>query len=119
MKCSMIADQTTCSGHHTEAESLQNAPISPQIALAVADFFKALADPTRVRIISLLVDAEICVGDLCRLLGMSQPSISQQLRTLRAANLVTMRREGKHIFYTLSDDHVRTVFRQCLDHIQE
>lgn len=115
----MIADQTTCSEEHTDPAVPQEPLISPQIALAIADFFKALADPTRVRIISLLVDAELCVGDLCRLLGMSQPSISQQLRTLRTANLVTMRREGKHIFYTLSDDHVRTVFRQCLDHIQE
>jgi DNA-binding transcriptional ArsR family regulator len=115
----MIADPTTCLGDHAAAASVQAAPISPPIALAVADFFKALADPTRVRIISLLVEAELCVGDLCRLLGMAQPAISQQLRTLRAANLVTMRRDGKHIFYTLSDDHVRTVFRQCLDHIQE
>ncbi len=115
----MIADQTTCSDEHTDAESLQDRLVSPPIALAIADFFKALADPTRVRIISLLVDSELCVGDLSRLLGMSQPSISQQLRTLRAANLVTMRRAGKHIFYTLSDDHVRTVFRQCLDHIQK
>lgn len=115
----MIADPTTCSGDHTEAASVQATPISPPMVLAVADFFKALADPTRVRIINLLMDAELCVGDLCRLLGMSQPSISQQLRTLRAARLVTMRRDGKHIFYTLSDDHVRAVFRQCLDHIQE
>ncbi len=115
----MIADQTTCSDDHTGAEVLQDTLVSPQIALAITDFFKALADPTRVRIISLLMDAELCVGDLCRLLGMSQPSISQQLRTLRAARLVTMRRDGKHIFYTLSDDHVRAVFRQCLDHIQE
>ena len=80
--------------------------------------FKALSDPTRVRMISLLAHTEMCVGDLSIALEMSQPAISYQLRILRTLRIVRARKEGKHVFYTLDDDHVYQLYHQGVDHIQ-
>jgi DNA-binding transcriptional ArsR family regulator len=87
-------------------------------AARAAELFKTLADPTRVRIVGLLAHTELCVGDLCLVLDMSQPAISYQLRILRTMRIVTARKQGKHVFYTLADDHIHTLFHQGLDHIQ-
>ena len=84
----------------------------------VAELFKALADPTRIRIISVLAHTEMCVGDLCIALEMSQPAVSYQLRTLRTLRIVRARKDGKHVFYTLDDDHVYQLYHQGLDHIK-
>jgi len=123
MKASLkMSEKTVCTGDHGGNATLQNLAttlLSGETALHMAEFFKALSDPTRVRIISVLAQAELCVGDLCTLLGMAQPAISQQLRLLRQARLVAMRRDGKHVFYTLNDEHIRTVFQQGLDHVRE
>lgn len=86
-------------------------------ASRLADTFRALSDPTRVRIVSLLVGAELCVCDLAAALSMSQSAISHQLRTLRDLRLVRRRREGRQIFYTLDDEHVADLFRLSLDHV--
>ena len=83
----------------------------------LAETFRALSDPTRVRIVSLLADAELCVCDLAAALGMSQSAVSHQLRTLRDLRLVRWRREGRQIFYELDDDHVADLFRRGLDHV--
>jgi len=117
-----MSEKTVCTGEHRSNATLQDLAatlLSGETAIRMAEFFKALSDPTRVRIISVLARAELCVGDLCTLLGMAQPAISQQLRLLRQARLVAMRRNGKHVFYTLSDEHIRTVFQQGLDLVQE
>ncbi len=117
-----MSEKTVCTGEHSGSPALQAIEarlLSGETALRMAEFFKALSDPTRLRIISVLVQTELCVGDLCRLLGMAQPAVSQQLRLLRQARLVTMRREGKHVFYTLCDEHIRAVFQQGLNHVQE
>lgn len=82
----------------------------------MARIFGALADPTRVRIVGLLAQSELCVGDIHRLLDMSQPAVSHHLRVLRDLRLVRARREGRHVYYTLDDDHVAELFRQGLDH---
>jgi DNA-binding transcriptional ArsR family regulator len=76
-----------------------------------------LSDPTRVRIISLLADGELCVCDLSAALDMSQSAVSHQLRALRDLRLVRWRRQGRQIFYTLDDDHVSDLFRRGLDHV--
>ena len=86
-------------------------------ALRLAETFKALSDPSRVRIVSLLADAELCVCDLAAVLGMSQSAVSHQLRTLRDLRLVRWRREGRQIFYTLDDEHVADLYRRGLDHV--
>jgi len=84
----------------------------------LAHTFQALADPTRVRMISALSNTELCVCDLAAVLGMTQSAVSHQLRTLRDLRLVKSRRTGREIFYTLDDDHIRQLFRLGLNHIQ-
>ena len=86
-------------------------------ALRLAETFKALSDPSRVRIVSLLVDTEMCVHDLAEALDMSQSAVSHQLRSLRDLRLVRRRREGRQIFYTLDDEHVCQLFRLGLEHV--
>ncbi len=87
-------------------------------AVRVAELFKALSDPTRVRIIGLLAHAELCVGDLARFLEMTQPAVSHQLRVLRNLRIVRGRKAGRHVYYTLMDDHIRDLFDQGLAHIR-
>jgi DNA-binding transcriptional ArsR family regulator len=86
-------------------------------AVRLAETFKALSDPTRVRIVSLLAEAELCVCDLAAALGMSQSAVSHQLRTLRDLRLVHWRREGRKIFYALDDEHVADLYRRGLEHV--
>ena len=88
-------------------------------ATRVAELFKALSDPTRVRIIGLLAHTELCVGDLCLVLGMSQPAVSHQLRVLRNLRVVSARKQGRHVFYTLMDEHIHDLYDQGLAHIQD
>jgi len=86
-------------------------------AARLAETFKALSDPTRVRVVSLLAQAELCVCDLAAALGVSQSAMSHQLRTLRDLRLVRRRREGRQVFYTLDDDHVADLFQRGLEHV--
>lgn len=85
----------------------------------LADFFKILGDSTRVKIMWALDINEMCVCDLAVLLNMTKSAISHQLRTLREANLVKFRREGKNVFYSLSDKHVKDILEEGLEHISE
>jgi DNA-binding transcriptional ArsR family regulator len=86
-------------------------------AVRLAEMFRALSDPTRVRIVSLLSEAELCVCDLAAALDMSQSAVSHQLRTLRDLQLVRWRREGRQVFYALDDEHVADLFQRGLDHV--
>ncbi|MGD8625080.1 MAG: metalloregulator ArsR/SmtB family transcription factor [Anaerolineae bacterium] len=92
-------------------------PVDDELALRLAEIFWALSDPTRLRIVSLLADTELCVGDLAAALDMSQSAVSHQLRTLRDMRLVRRRREGRQIFYTLDDEHVADLYHRGLDHV--
>ena len=85
----------------------------------LSDFFKILGDSTRMKIIWALDESEMCVCDLASLLNMTKSAISHQLRTLKQAHLVTFRKEGKVVFYSLADEHVRAIFEKGLDHIRE
>lgn len=85
----------------------------------LAELFKVFGDSTRIRILFVLFEAEVCVCDLAQALNMTQSAISHQLRILKQNKLVKNRREGKSIFYSLADDHVRTIIAQGLDHILE
>jgi ArsR family transcriptional regulator len=85
----------------------------------LAELFKVFGDSTRIRILFVLFEAEVCVCDLAKALNMTQSAISHQLRILKQNKLVKNRREGKSIFYSLADDHVRTIIAQGLDHIEE
>ena len=85
----------------------------------LAELFKVFGDSTRIRILFVLFEAEVCVCDLPKVLNMTQSAISHQLRILKQNKLVKSRREGKSIFYSLADDHVRTIINQGRDHIEE
>jgi DNA-binding transcriptional ArsR family regulator len=86
-------------------------------ATRVAQLFKALSDPSRVRIISALSHAELCVHDLAATLGMSQSAVSHQLRSLREMRLVRYRKQGRKVYYQLDDEHISELFRGGLDHV--
>lgn len=85
----------------------------------LAQTFSALADPTRVRILSALAGVEgLCVGDLAAVLGMSMSAVSHQLRMLRELRVVRRRRDGKHVYYALDDEHIADLFQRGLEHIR-
>ena len=84
----------------------------------LAELFKVFGDSTRIRILFVLFEAEVCVCDLAKALNMTQSAISHQLRILKQNKLVKSRREGKSIFYSLADDHVRTIINQGREHIE-
>ena len=85
----------------------------------LAELFKVFGDSTRIRILFVLFEAEVCVCDLAEALHMTQPAISHQLKILKQAKLVRSRREGKSVFYSLADGHVRTIIAQGREHIEE
>lgn len=85
----------------------------------LAELFKVFGDSTRIRILFVLFEAEVCVCDLASALNMTQSAISHQLRILKQNKLVKSRRDGKSVFYSLADDHVRTIIAQGLDHVEE
>jgi len=84
---------------------------------ALAETFGALSDPTRVRIVSVLAGQELCVLDLSRLLGLTGSAVSHQLRLLRGQRLVKYRKEGKVAYYSLDDDHIRNLMKECINHV--
>lgn len=85
----------------------------------LADLFRIFADSTRIKILYLLFESEMCVCDIAQLLGMTQSAISHQLRALKQSKLVKYRREGKTVFYSLADDHVVTILAQGMEHVTE
>lgn len=85
----------------------------------LAELFKVFGDSTRIRILFVLFEAEVCVCDLAQALNMTQSAISHQLKILKQNKLVKFRREGKSIFYSLADNHVRTIIDQGREHIEE
>jgi len=92
---------------------------SEEVINNMSVFLKALSDSTRIKILFILVDSEYCVGDIASKVGMSDSAVSHQLQLLRQVNLVKNRREGKSIYYFLSDNHVKSVLMQTLEHVLE
>ncbi|GAB4495690.1 MAG: hypothetical protein Fur0016_33580 [Anaerolineales bacterium] len=99
-------------------EQIRQHLLDARSAGQIAEILKALADPTRVQILSLLSHEPVCVINLCLALEMSQPAISHHLRILRHNRIVQTRKEGKHVFYALADEHIQTLYRQILEHSQ-
>lgn len=85
----------------------------------LAELYKVFGDTTRIKILYALFEAELCVCDIAQLLGMSQSAISHQLRVLKQNRLVKFRRDGKTVFYSLADEHVKTIINNGMDHICE
>lgn len=92
--------------------------IHEHTAAHLADLFRTLSDPTRVRLIAALLDCELHVGALADQLGMTESAISHQLRDLRLQRVVRARKEGRQVFYSLDDEHIADLFRKGLEHMQ-
>jgi DNA-binding transcriptional ArsR family regulator len=98
---------------------LQHEPLSSEKAQRMAEFLGFLADPNRLRILSILATQEMCVGDLATAVGMNESAVSHQLRTLRAIRLVSSRKQGRHVFYRLQDHHVLSFYQAIVEHLDE
>ena len=105
--------------HDAILEKVRKELPTDELLCDLADLFKLFGDTTRIKILYALLESEMCVCAIADLLGMTQSAISHQLRILKDANLVGNRREGKTIYYFLSDDHVRTIIAQGFDHLIE
>ena len=109
-----------CDVIHPQAVEKAKARLADtDLLFSAADFFKVMADSTRMRILAALDGGELCVCDLSAVLAMSKSAVSHQLKVLKDADLVTFRRDGKNVYYALSDDHVRTIIETGLAHVQE
>lgn len=105
---------------HEELLSVVREQMPPEETLYdLAELFKVFGDSTRIRILFVLFEAEVCVCDLAEALGMTQSAVSHQLKILKQNKLVKSRREGKSIFYSLADGHVRTIIDQGIEHVNE
>ncbi len=100
-------------------DAVRAALMTPGTVTALADTFKALGDPTRVRILDAIAFEELCVHDIAVLAGLSESAVSHQLRLLRGLRLVRPRRAGRQVFYALDDQHIVSLFQQALRHVQE
>jgi DNA-binding transcriptional ArsR family regulator len=105
--------------HPARVAELRDALINSDDVADLAETFRTLGDPTRVRILDALSHGELCVCDLAALVRMSESAVSHQLRLLRNLRLVKPRREGRMVFYALDDRHIISLFRQGLRHVQE
>ena len=105
--------------HEKVIEQVQEEMPEEEILYDLAELFKVFGDSTRIKILYVLFQSEMCVCDIAQLLNMSQSAISHQLRVLKQAQLVKYRREGKTVFYSLADAHVNTILNQGLQHIEE
>ena len=103
--------------HEDVIQKVKSKMPSDDNLLKLSDLYKAMGDLTRIRIISALVQSEMCVCDLAALLEMTQSAISHQLRVLRQAHLVNFRKEGKVVYYSLDDDYIKMLYDQGLVHV--
>ncbi|MCL2062925.1 MAG: metalloregulator ArsR/SmtB family transcription factor [Candidatus Cloacimonetes bacterium] len=105
-----INDIELCNPIQIHEEIVQKAKedlLDDEYIRLTADFFKVLGDPTRIKIIQILFKNELCVCDLSAVMGMNQPAISQQLKILKQVNIVKYRRDGKNVYYSIYDEHIR------------
>lgn len=110
----------TCSTIHEDVVEKVRASIPQEETLYdLAELFKVFGDSTRIRILCVLFETEMCVCDIAALLNMTQSAISHQLRVLKNARLAKYRKEGKVVYYSLDDEHVKQIFDQGLIHIKE
>ncbi len=118
----MDEEKLTCETNHIHDEVCEQVSLDmpdEDVLYDVAELFKIFGDSTRVRILSALAQAEMCVCDIGAVLNMTKSAVSHQLRILRQAKLVKNRRYGKEIFYSLDDDHVLSIINIALEHIAE
>lgn len=113
-------ESCSCNVIHKEVIEMVKETLPKEETLYdLAELFKVFGDSTRIKIICALFESEMCVCDLSNLLNMSQSAISHQLRVLKAARLVKFKRDGKVVYYSLDDDHIKQIYDAGLSHILE
>ncbi|MBE7075248.1 MAG: winged helix-turn-helix transcriptional regulator [Clostridiales bacterium] len=105
--------------HYELVEKAKKNLLKDEILIDIANFYRALADNTRIKIINLLLEHELCVCDISAILNLTKSTVSHQLKNLREMNLVKNCKKGKQVWYSLADSHVRQVFEISLIHIKE
>lgn len=116
IKAPLCEDNVT---HTAVVEKVKNGLPDDQTLYDLSDLFKVFGDSTRIKILYVLFEAEVCVCDIAESLCMTTSAISHQLKVLKQAGLVKYRRDGKTVYYSLADDHVRTIIHQGMDHVCE
>ena len=117
-----INDVEHCECHETHRDLIEKVNSHmPDVdeLYDLAELFKVFGDMTRTKILSALFSNELCVCDICDVVGMNKSAVSHQLRVLREYNLVKYRRQGKEVFYSLADEHVILIYKMALDHVEE
>lgn len=104
--------------HKEITEPLKKKLLSSEEVSSVAEIFKILGDITRIRIIDVLFHNELCVCDIADILKMSQSAISHQLRLMRTTRILKQRKEGKMVYYSLQDQHIKSILDQCINHVK-
>ena len=105
--------------HEDAVEQVRSQLPQDEVLYDLAELFKIFGDSTRIKILYALLESELCVCHMAQLLGLTQSAVSHQLRLLKAGRLVQPRREGKTVYYSLADDHVRKIIAQGMEHIME
>ena len=115
-----IAPLCECEEIHSDIIEKRRAEMPEENTLYdLSDFFKVLGDSTRISILFAIDGEPMCVCDIASLLGMTKSAVSHQLKILRQSDLVTYRKSGKNVYYSLADDHVRDIIEKALEHIKE
>ena len=117
-----LASSASCEAPHLDpgaTEARRRRLIGAEHVQALADTFRILGDPTRVRILDVLAGGELCVCDLAELVGSSESAVSHQLRLMRGMRLVRPRRAGRQVYYSIDDQHILSLFQQGLRHVTE
>ena len=117
-KNNMLTCEFLCADGTAVRRVTENMP-EDEILYELAELYKIFGDSTRIKILYALFESELCVCDIARLLNLTTSAVSHQLRTLNRARLVKYKRAGKNVIYALSDDHVRTIINQGINHIEE
>lgn len=118
----MLNDIPHCEFIHAHPEVIEKIKASmpdEDTLIDLSELFKVFGDSTRIKILSALSGGELCVCDVSTAVGMTSSAVSHQLKILKNAGLVTFRREGKTVFYSIADDHVMTILNQGLEHVNE
>ena len=107
------------SGQQQRLEAVRPSMPDTSVLYDLSDFFKVMGDGTRIQLLWALEQGELCVGDLAALLNMTTSAVSHQLRALRTAKLIRSRKEGKNVYYSLNDAHVKDILEKALEHLGE
>lgn len=105
--------------HPDAVETVRSNLPDDEFLYDLAELFKVFGDSTRIKVLFALFESELCVGDIAQVLGLSQSAVSHQLRILKQSKLVKFRREGKTVYYSLDDDHVRSMLSMGAEHVEE